>query len=122
MSEMFKVTTDPWQHSSKESACNAEDPALIPGLETSPGEGKSNPLQYSCLGNPMEPGGLQSMGSQRVRHDWATNTFTVHSLILDMFSKETNTLSYSDTSRTLLSSRHSLPEEFFFLMAKKFQC
>ena len=33
------------------------------------------PLQYSCLENPMdeEPGGLQSMGSQRVGHDGATS-------------------------------------------------
>ena len=37
------------------------------------GEGNGTPLQYSCLENPMEPGGLQSMGSQRVRHDWATS-------------------------------------------------
>ena len=43
-----------------------DDNALI-------GEGNGNPLQYSCLGNLMEeePGGLQSMGSQRVGHDWA---------------------------------------------------
>ena len=35
------------------------------------GEGNDTPLQYSCLENPMmeEPGGLQSMGSQRVGHD-----------------------------------------------------
>ena len=41
------------------------------GLEDSPGEGDSNPLQYSCLENPMDRGacGLQSMGSQRVGHD-----------------------------------------------------
>ena len=32
----------------------------------------SNPPQYSCLGNPMEPGRLQSMRSQRVRHNFAT--------------------------------------------------
>ena len=41
----------------------------IPGLGRSPGEGNGSPLQYSCLGNPMdreEPGGLQSMGLQRV--------------------------------------------------------
>ena len=40
------------------------------------GEGNGNPLQYSCLENSMdgEPGGLQSMGSQRVRHDWVTDT------------------------------------------------
>ena len=47
---------------------------LIPGLGRSPGEGHGNPLQYSCLGNPMdrEPGGLQSMGSQKIRHNLAT--------------------------------------------------
>ena len=35
------------------------------------GEGDGNPLQYSCLENPWtkEPGGLQSVGSQRVRHN-----------------------------------------------------
>ena len=41
---------------SKESACNAGDPTLIPGLGGSPGEGNSNPLQYFCLGNPMDRG------------------------------------------------------------------
>ena len=35
------------------------------------GEGNGNPLQYSCLGNPWteEPGGLQSIGLQTVRHN-----------------------------------------------------
>ena len=56
----------------KESACNAGDPGSIPGLERSPGEGNGNPLQYSCLENPMEGGRLQTMQSQRVGHDWAT--------------------------------------------------
>ena len=36
----------------KESACQAGDMGLIPGLGRPPGEGNSNPLQYSCLGNP----------------------------------------------------------------------
>ena len=55
----------------KESACNAGDLGSIPGLERSPGEGKGNPLQYSCLENPMdrEAWWLQSMESQRVRHN-----------------------------------------------------
>ena len=48
------------------SACNTGDPGWIPGLGRSPGEGNGNPLQYSYLDNPD---GLQSMGSQRVRHD-----------------------------------------------------
>ena len=54
-----------------ESASNAEDPGSIPGWGRSPGGGNGNPLLYSCLENPWtgEPGGVQSMGSQRVRHD-----------------------------------------------------
>ena len=40
----------------KKSACNAGDPGLIPGLGVSLGEGNCNPLQYSCLGNPMGRG------------------------------------------------------------------
>ena len=40
----------------KESACNAGDPGLIPELGRSPGEGNGNPLQYSCLENPMDRG------------------------------------------------------------------
>ena len=38
----------------KASASNAGDPGLIPGLGRSPGEGNCNPLQYSCLENPMD--------------------------------------------------------------------
>ena len=50
----------------------------IPGLGRSPGEGSGNLLKYSCLENPMdrEPGGLQSMGLQRVKHGCVTNTHT----------------------------------------------
>ena len=40
----------------KTSACNAGDPGSIPGSGRSPGEGNGNPLQYSCLENPMEGG------------------------------------------------------------------
>ena len=40
----------------KGSACNAGDLGLIPGSGRSPGEGNGNPLQYSCLGNPMDRG------------------------------------------------------------------
>ena len=40
----------------KESACNARDPGSIPGSERSPAEGNGYPLQYSCLGNPMDRG------------------------------------------------------------------
>ncbi|XP_060275495.1 probable inactive peptidyl-prolyl cis-trans isomerase-like 6 isoform X2 [Ovis aries] len=59
---------------SKELGCNAGDPGLIPGVQgggvRSPREGNGYPLQDSCLENSMDRGaqGLQSMGSQRVRH------------------------------------------------------
>ena len=56
---------------SKESACNAGDPGLIPGSGRSPGKGNGYPLQYSCLENSMDRGAWQqySMGLQRVRND-----------------------------------------------------
>ena len=38
----------------KASACNAGDPGSIPGLGRTPGEGNGNPLQYSCLENPVD--------------------------------------------------------------------
>ena len=40
----------------KASACNEGDPGLIPGSGRSPGEGNGNPLQHSCLENPMDGG------------------------------------------------------------------
>ena len=40
----------------KESACNAGDLGSIPGWGISAGEGNGSPLQYSCLGSPMDRG------------------------------------------------------------------
>ena len=44
----------------KESDCNVGDSGSIPGLGQSPGEGNGNPLQYSCLENPMDRGAWQT--------------------------------------------------------------
>ena len=41
---------------SKESTCTVGDPSSIPGLGRSPGGGHGNPLQYSCLENPLDRG------------------------------------------------------------------
>ena len=49
----------------KESACNAEDPGLIPGSGRSPGEGNGNPLQYSWLKNPMDWGATVLEGRKK---------------------------------------------------------
>ena len=53
------------------SAGDIRDLGSIPGSGRSPGGGSGNPLQYSFLENPwtVEPDGLWSTGSQRVRHD-----------------------------------------------------
>ena len=51
----------------KESACNAGEAGLIVGSGRSPGGENGNPLQYSCLENPIfqEPGRIQSIESQK---------------------------------------------------------
>ena len=68
------VKTLGFLHSSvgKESACNAGELGLIPGLGRFPGEGNGNPLQHSCLENPMDRRAWQATvhGVTRVGHDW----------------------------------------------------
>ena len=58
----------------KNPLANAGDLGLIPGLGRSPGEGHGNPLEYSCLENPMDRGAWQAAvhGVARVRHDLET--------------------------------------------------
>ena len=53
----------------KESAFSAGDPGLIPGLGRSPGEGNSNPGQYSCLENSMDRGFWQAT-VHRIAKSW----------------------------------------------------
>ena len=55
----------------KNPPADAGDVGLIPGSEGSSGEGNGNPLQYSCLKNPMDRGAWWATvhGSQRVGHD-----------------------------------------------------
>jgi len=53
------------------NAGDRRDVGLIPGLGRSPGGGNGNPLQYSCLDNPMDRGDGRAIihGLQRARHD-----------------------------------------------------
>ena len=62
----------------KASAYNAGDPGSIPGLGRSPGEGNGNPLQYSCLDNPMDGGAWQATvhGVAKSRTPLSDFTFT----------------------------------------------
>ena len=66
----------------KASACNAGDLVSIPGLGRSPGEGNGNPLQYSCLENPMDRGAwwatVHGVTKSRTRLRDFTFIFTLH--------------------------------------------
>ena len=63
----------------KESAYNAGDLGLIPGVGRSPGEGNANPLQYSCLENPLDCSmpGSSVHGIAGVGQDLATKPLCV---------------------------------------------
>ena len=91
----------------KASACNSGDPGSIPGLGRSLGEGNGNPLQYSCLENPMEGGGW-----------WATVhgvtlTFTLHTCSVQFCSVVQSCLTLCkpmNCSMPGLPVHHQLPE------------
>ena len=61
-----------------ESACNAGDPGLIPEWGRFPGEGNGNPLQCSCLENPMDGGAWQAtvLGVAKSQTGLSNFTFT----------------------------------------------
>ena len=66
----------------KASACNAGDLGLIPQSGRSPGEGNGNPLQYSCLENPMDRGAwratVHGVAKSRTRlSDFTSLHFTI---------------------------------------------
>ena len=64
----------------KESTCNARNLGLIPGSGSSPGEGNGNPLQHSCLEDPMVRGAWQAT-VHRVAQSW-TRLMAPHSSTL----------------------------------------
>ena len=76
----------------KASACNAGDLGLIPGSGRSPGEGNGNPLQYSCLENPMDRGAwwatVHGIAKSRTWISDFTFTFTLHPINLKTKGKE----------------------------------
>ena len=65
----------------KESFCNAGDLGVIPGWGRSPGEGNDNPLQYSCLENPMDRG-VRWATVHGVTKSWTRLTEHAHAYIL----------------------------------------
>ena len=79
----------PWWYSGEESICQSwrhKRRGCDPWPGRSPRVGNSNPLQCSCLGNPMDRGvwGPQPTGSQRVGHNWTTEPTCMQSLSEDL--------------------------------------
>ena len=66
----------PGDSEDKASASNAGDPGSIPGLGRSPGEGNGNPLQYSCLENPMDRGAWRAIFHGVAKSRTRLNDFT----------------------------------------------
>ena len=60
----------------KNLPANARDAGLIPGSGRSPGEGNCNPLQYSCLGNPMDTGAWQATVHRVTKSQTQLSDFT----------------------------------------------
>ena len=101
-----------------------------PGLGRSPGGGHGNPLQCSCLKKPWteEPGGLQSIGSQRVGHNWSdipstrarahthTHTHTHKICVLYRIKLKINNINMSGKAPQIWKSSLSLP---FFICVKE---
>ena len=65
---------------SKESACNVGDPGSIPGSGRFPREGNSNPLQYSCVENPLDGGAWQGTVHGVTKSRTRLSSFTFKSL------------------------------------------
>ena len=99
---------------SKASVYNVRDLGSIPGLGRFPGEGNGNPLQYSCLENPMDGGAwcrLLSMGSQRVRHlpiMYQTSCWVLFKYYLNPDDKPTITNIITLFNRLLLLFSHQV--------------
>ena len=89
----------------KASACNAGDLGSIPGSGRSPGEGNGNPLQYSCLENPMDGGAwwvtFHGVAKSQTRLSDFTFTYVPITLVGTRDEMETRSLSLQGVCRLM---------------------
>ena len=101
----------------KESACSAGDLGLIPRLVRSPGEGEGFSLQYADLEKSMD-----YMGSQRVRHNWVTFTFTLSYRLHPRNMMRVLFQCSLDSHLELMWVMYELQIYMLFEMGKKWKC
>ena len=85
MKELFPLKSQngfPGGSEVKAPACNAEDLGLTPESGRSPGEGNGNPLQYSCLENPMDGGAWWDTVHRVTKSQTQLSDFTFHYILL----------------------------------------
>ena len=73
----------PCSSDGKESACSAGDPGSIPGSGRYAGEGNSNPVQYSCLENPLDRGAWQATVCGVAKSRTQLSNFTLIGMVLN---------------------------------------
>ena len=75
-----------WHNGVKNPSANAGDTGSIPGLRRSPGVGNGNPLQYSCLRNPMKRGDGWAVVHGAAKSQSWLSTALIHYCLLLLFS------------------------------------
>ena len=97
----------------------SSDVSSVPGLGRSPGGGRGNPLQYSCLGNPMdqEPGGLNVVHRVAKSQNWSDSVRTCKSAwVLPLYPYRLNILdsvSINIVERVKVRNVHAASNWFF---------
>ena len=81
-----------WWLSGKQSACNEGDAGLIPELGRPPGEGNGNPLQYSCLGNPVDREAWWATVHGVAESDMTSLSMHAHPECQTLFSRQSDEL------------------------------
>ena len=90
------------------NTCNADDLGSIPGLGRSPGGGHANPPVFLPGESPWteKPGGLQSVRSQRIGHDWATKHSSQQHALNHCETNTSQTLLMTHTALDMLCLRY----------------
>ena len=115
------------------NAGDSGDGGSIPGSGRSPGRGHSNPLQYSCLANPMDKGAWWAIVHSVTKSQTQLKQLSMHACMLSGITASSLTHTYKDPPLATYSHSHKFPERkawlsfgetwvflvgFFFLAAR----